>query len=186
MKIAVLGAGESGVGAALLAKEKGLEVFVSDAGKIKANYKQELRDKGIPNEEGTHTWTSIFDADEIVKSPGIPDHSPLVRKLTAHGKPIISEIEFASRYTTAHIIGITGSNGKTTTTRLLHNLLISDNINAAMGGNVGISFDRNITEKKYDCFVLELSSFQLDGIQNFRPDTSILLNITPDHLDRYD
>lgn len=186
MKIAVLGAGESGVGAAILAKEKGLDVFVSDAGKIKENYKKELRDKGIPNEEGTHTWTSIFDADEIVKSPGIPDHSPLVRKLTAHGKPIISEIEFASRYTTAHIIGITGSNGKTTTTRLLHNLLISDHINAAMGGNVGISFARNITEKKYDCFVLELSSFQLDGIQEFRPDTAILLNITPDHLDRYD
>ena len=186
MKIAVLGAGESGVGAALLAQEKGLEVFVSDAGKIKADYKQQLQSKGIPNEEGKHTWTSIFDADEIVKSPGIPDNSPLIRQLADLGKPIISEIEFAGRYTTAPIIGITGSNGKTTTTRLIHHLFQAQGLNAALGGNVGHSFARNIIEKKYDYFVLELSSFQLDGIVSFRPDVAILLNITPDHLDRYE
>ncbi len=186
MKITILGGGESGVGAALLAKQLGYSVFLSDAGKLKDNYKQELTDKGIPNEEGKHTWTSIFDADEIVKSPGIPDDSPLIRQLFDLGKPVISEIEFASRHTTAKIIGITGSNGKTTTTALTHHLFRTAGLNAAIGGNVGTSFARNITENKYDFHVLELSSFQLDGISTLRPQVAILLNITPDHLDRYD
>ncbi|MEO1258732.1 MAG: UDP-N-acetylmuramoyl-L-alanine--D-glutamate ligase [Bacteroidota bacterium] len=186
MKITVLGAGESGVGAALLAQSLGFEVFVSDTGKIKENYERELADKGIPKEEGKHTWTNICDSDLIVKSPGIPDATPLILKLIAQGIPVISEIEFASRYTTADIIGITGSNGKTTTTRLTYHLLKTAGFNAAIGGNVGVSFARNITENKYDYHVLEVSSFQLDGIVSFRPNVAILLNITPDHLDRYE
>lgn len=186
MKVTVLGAGESGVGAALLAQSLGYEVFVSDAGIIKKNYERELADKGIPKEEGKHTWTNICDSDLIIKSPGIPDATPLILKLIAQGIPVISEIEFASRHTTAAIIGITGSNGKTTTTRLTYHLLKTAGINAALGGNVGTSFARNITENKYEYHVLELSSFQLDGIVSFRPNIAILLNITPDHLDRYE
>lgn len=186
MHISILGAGESGVGAALLAKHLGFSVFVSDAGSIKENFKHELRTNAIPYEEGKHTWTSIFDADEIIKSPGIPDHLPLIAELHRQGKPVISEIEFASRFTTAVIIGITGSNGKTTTTRLTYHLLKTAGLNVALGGNVGYSFARNIIEKKYDYHVLELSSFQLDGIAHFHPNVAILLNITPDHLDRYE
>ena len=186
MKVTILGAGESGVGAALLAKHLGFEIFVSDGGVIKDNFRQELRDKGIPYEESKHTWTSIFDTDEIIKSPGIPDHAPLIRQLLDLGKPVISEIEFAGRFTTATIIGITGSNGKTTTTRLTYHLFKTAGLNVALGGNVGTSFARNITENKYDFHVLELSSFQLDGIVRFRPNVAILLNITPDHLDRYE
>ncbi|HFA51367.1 MAG TPA: UDP-N-acetylmuramoyl-L-alanine--D-glutamate ligase [Bacteroidetes bacterium] len=186
MKVTVLGAGESGVGAALLAKHLGYEVFVSDAGIIKENYKRELTDKGIPKEESKHTWTNICDSDIIVKSPGIPDATPLILKLIAQGIPVISEIEFAGRHTSAAIIGITGSNGKTTTTRLIYHLLQSAGLNVCIGGNVGTSFARNITENKYDYHVLELSSFQLDGIVSFRPNVAILLNITPDHLDRYE
>ncbi len=186
MKVTILGAGESGTGAALLAKKLGFVVFVSDFGKIHDNFKKELTDKGIPYEESKHTWTSIFDANEIIKSPGIPDHTPLIRQLLDLGKPVISEIEFAGRYNAAPIIGITGSNGKTTTARLTYHLFKSAGLNVALGGNVGTSFARNITENKYDFHVLELSSFQLDGIVTFRPDVAILLNITPDHLDRYE
>ncbi len=186
MKITILGSGESGTGAALLAKQLGYQVFVSDAGRVKDNFAHELRDKGIPYEESKHTWASIADADVIVKSPGIPDDAPPVRQLLALGKPVISEIEFAYRHASAPIIGITGSNGKTTTTRLTHHLLKIAGINASLGGNVGFSFARNITENKFDYYVLELSSFQLDGIVTFRPHVAILLNITPDHLDRYD
>ncbi len=186
MKIAILGGGESGTGAALLAKHLGHEVFLSDGGILKENYKAELLDKGIPNEEGKHTWTSIFEADEIIKSPGIPDDLPPLLDFRRQGKKVISEIEFAGRHTAATIIGITGSNGKTTTTRLTYHLLKTGGINAAIGGNVGLSFARNIIENKYDYYVLELSSFQLDGIVTFRPHIAILLNITPDHLDRYE
>lgn len=186
MKIAILGGGESGTGAALLAKHLGHEVFLSDGGSLKEDYKAELLDKGIPNEEGKHTWTSIFEADEIIKSPGIPDDLPPLVEFRRQGKSVISEIEFAGRHTAATIIGITGSNGKTTTTRLTYHLLKTGGINAAIGGNVGLSFARNIIENKYDYYVLELSSFQLDGIVTFRPHIAILLNITPDHLDRYE
>ncbi len=186
MKIAILGAGESGVGAALLARHLGFEVFVSDAGKIAKHYLKELIDKGIPNEEGKHTWTSIFDADEVVKSPGISDHTPLLRELHRLGKTVISEIEFACRYTTAVLIGITGSNGKTTTSMLTYHLLKTAGYSVSLGGNIGCSFARNITEHKSDYHVLELSSFQLDGIATFRPNIALLLNITPDHLDRYE
>ena len=186
MKITVLGAGESGVAAALLAQKLGYDIFVSDAGIIKENYKRELADKGIPNEESKHTWTDICDSDLIIKSPGIPDATPLILKLIAQGIPVISEIEFAGRHTSAPIIGITGSNGKTTTARLTYHLLKSAGFNVGIGGNVGYSFARNITENKYEYHVLELSSFQLDGITSFRPKVAILLNITPDHLDRYD
>ncbi len=186
MKIAILGAGESGVGAALLAQKLGHEVFVSDGGTLKDNFRKELLDKGIPYEESKHTWTSIFDADVIIKSPGIPDELPPILKLRQSGKEVISEIEFAGRHTAATIIGITGSNGKTTTTRLTYHLFKTAGLNVALGGNVGTSFARNITEKKYDYHVLELSSFQLDGIVHFRPHVAILLNITPDHLDRYE
>lgn len=186
MNIGILGAGESGVGAALLAKHLGFSVFVSDAGVIKEKYKHELRTNAIPYEEGKHTWTRIFEAEEIIKSPGIPDHLPLIVELHRQGKSVISEIEFASRYTAAVIIGITGSNGKTTTTRLTYHLFKTAGLNVALGGNVGYSFARNILQKKYDYHVLELSSFQLDGIVSFRPNVAILLNITPDHLDRYD
>ncbi len=186
MKVTVLGAGESGVGAALLARHLGFEVFVSDAGPIKEHFKRELADKGIPKEESKHTWTNICDSDLIIKSPGIPDATPLILKLIAQGIPVISEIEFACRYTTAPIIGITGSNGKTTTTRLTYHLLKTAGLNVGIGGNIGYSFARNITENKYDYHVLELSSFQLDGITSLRPKIAILLNITPDHLDRYE
>ena len=186
MKVTVLGAGESGVGAALLAQQLGYEVFVSDAGLIKENFKRELADKGIPKEESKHTWTNICDSDLIIKSPGIPDATPLILKLIAQGIPVISEIEFACRHTTAPIIGITGSNGKTTTTRLTYHLLKTAGLNAGIGGNVGYSFARNITENKYEYHVLELSSFQLDGIVSLRPKIAVLLNITPDHLDRYE
>lgn len=186
MKVTVLGAGESGVGAALLAKKLGYEVFVSDAGKIKKNYYLELTENGIPKEESKHTWTNIQDSDVVIKSPGIPDAAPLILQLTAQGTPVISEIEFACRYTTAPIIGITGSNGKTTTTRLTYHLFKTAGYHAGIGGNIGTSFARNITENKYDYHVLELSSFQLDGNVDFRPDVAILLNITPDHLDRYE
>jgi UDP-N-acetylmuramoylalanine--D-glutamate ligase len=186
-KIAVLGAGESGVGVALLAKKQGFDVFVSDKGKIKASYKQELLTHGIPNEEGRHTEARLREASEIVKSPGIPDQIPLIRELRQAGKPVISEIEFASRYTEAMLIGITGSNGKTTTTRLTYHLLQSGGRDAGMAGNVGNSFARLLAEEEpKEVYVLELSSFQLDGIRDFRPHLSMILNITPDHLDRYE
>lgn len=186
MKIAILGAGESGTGAALLAKAKGYEVFVSDLGELQDHYRQELADNGIPFEEGRHTWERIITADEVIKSPGIPDKAPLVKALRENGIPVISEIEFAGRYAEAFIIGITGSNGKTTTTRLTWHLLQTAGLKAGLGGNVGYSFARLVLEGQWNYYVLELSSFQLDGVVSFRPDIAMLLNITPDHLDRYD
>lgn len=186
MKVAILGAGESGVGAALLAAEQGMEVWVSDKGKISETYKAELEKHGLPYEEEQHTWEKIAQSDLIIKSPGIPDKVSLIQQLVAEGIPIISEIEWASRYTSSPIIGITGSNGKTTTTTLLYHLLSQAGKDVAMAGNVGKSFARQLTEAHKELYVLELSSFQLDGIDRFKPWLALLLNITPDHLDRYD
>ncbi|MDZ4680613.1 MAG: UDP-N-acetylmuramoyl-L-alanine--D-glutamate ligase [Saprospiraceae bacterium] len=184
--IVVLGAAESGVGAAILAAAKGFEVFVSDRGEIKDSYKNLLVKHGIPYEEGQHTHERIFQATEVIKSPGIPDTVPLVKALEERSIPVISEIEFAGRYTAAKIIGITGSNGKTTTTLLTHHLLKTAGLNAGLAGNVGFGFAAHVAlELAVDYYVLELSSFQLDGIRAFRLDIAMLLNITPDHLDRY-
>lgn len=185
-KTVVLGAGESGVGAAILARKMGHEVFVSDQGKIADRFKKELIDHAIPYEEGQHTWDQIDIADEVIKSPGIPDKVPLVKHLLTKGIPVISEIEFAARYTDAKLIGITGSNGKTTTTQLTYHVLKHAGLDVGMAGNVGISFARAVAEDTKSIYVLELSSFQLDGIQQFRPHIALLLNITPDHLDRYE
>ena len=186
MKTVVLGAGESGVGAAILAQKLGHDVFVSDKGKIREHYKEELNNKGIPYEEGQHDEKRILQADQVIKSPGIPDTVPIVVRLKESNTPVISEIEFAFPHTNAFLIGITGSNGKTTTTMLIHHLLQTAGWHVGLAGNVGYSFARNVAEQTYDYYVLELSSFQLDGIRTFRPDIAILLNITPDHLDRYD
>lgn len=186
-KIVVLGAGESGVGAALLGKKIGAEVWVSDGGNIKEKYRNILVENRIPFEEGKHTVQSFFDADVIIKSPGIPPTIPLIKELKAAGKQIISEIEFASRHTDVPIIAITGSNGKTTTTAWIHHLLTTGGIKAAIGGNIGKSFAALVAEE-VDCevFVLEISSFQLDDVDRFRPIIAVLTNITADHLDRYD
>ncbi|MFT7603289.1 MAG: UDP-N-acetylmuramoylalanine--D-glutamate ligase [Saprospiraceae bacterium] len=186
MKVVILGAGESGVGAALLAKQLKYEVFVSDRGSIKEKYKQELIENNIPFEENKHSEKKIFEASEIIKSPGIPDKVDLIHRLKDAGIPVISEIEFAGKHTNATIVAITGSNGKTTTTNLTYHLLQSAGLDAALGGNVGYSFARLLTEELHQYYVLELSSFQLDGIKAFRPDISMLLNISPDHLDRYE
>jgi UDP-N-acetylmuramoylalanine--D-glutamate ligase len=187
MKIAILGGGESGVGAALLAKKLNFEIFLSDKGSIQEKYKEELIENAIPYEEGNHTFEKILQADEIIKSPGIPDKVPIVKAAVEQGIPVISEIEFASRYVeNAVIIGITGSNGKTTTTKLTYHLLQTAGLDVAMGGNVGYSFARLLTETPKKYYVLEISSFQLDNITSFRPNISMILNITPDHLDRYD
>ncbi len=186
MKVAILGAGESGVGAALLAAKEGVEVWVSDKGQIADAFKKELEQNNLPYEEGEHTWEKIAQADLVIKSPGIPDKVPLIQQLLAKGIPVISEIEWASRYTNSPIIGITGSNGKTTTTTLLYHLLAQAGKDVAMAGNVGKSFARQLTEAHKELYVLELSSFQLDGIEDFKPWIALLLNITPDHLDRYD
>ena len=186
MRLVILGGGESGVGTAILGKKKGYEVFVSDFGKIKGNYKEVLIINGIAWEEEKHTEDLILNADVVMKSPGIPDKSPIVKKLLEKGIPVISEIEFAAPFTDATIIGITGSNGKTTTTMLTHHLLKSAGLNVGLGGNIGKSFAWQIADNKYDSYVLELSSFQLDGIVNFKPHIAIITNISPDHLDRYD
>ena len=186
MRLVILGGGESGVGTAILGKKKGYEVFVSDFGKIKSNYKEVLIINGIAWEEEKHTEDLILNADVVMKSPGIPDKSPIVKKLLEKGIPVISEIEFAAPFTDATIIGITGSNGKTTTTMLTHHLLKSAGLNVGLGGNIGKSFAWQIADNKYDSYVLELSSFQLDGIINFKPHIAIITNISPDHLDRYD
>jgi len=186
MKVVILGGGESGVGAALLAKKKGFEVWVSDKGKIKDQFKTELEKSNIPYEELQHTEEKIFDATEVIKSPGIPDKVPLIKALKKQGIPVISEIEFAAKYTNATIIGITGSNGKTTTTKLTYHLLKTAGYDVAVGGNIGYSFARLLAEGNHAYYVLELSSFQLDGILDFHPNVSVLLNITPDHLDRYE
>ena len=186
MRLVILGGGESGVGTAILGKKKGYEVFVSDFGKIKGNYKEILIINGIAWEEEKHTEDLILNADVVMKSPGIPDKSPIVKKLLEKGIPVISEIEFAAPFTDATIIGITGSNGKTTTTMLTHHLLKSAGLNVGLGGNIGKSFAWQIADNKYDSYVLELSSFQLDGIVDFKPHIAIITNISPDHLDRYD
>jgi UDP-N-acetylmuramoylalanine--D-glutamate ligase len=187
-KLVILGAGESGVGAALLAKKHGYDVFVSDKSDIKDNFKKELEDALIPYESGQHTEGVVLAADEIVKSPGIPDKVPLLKVVKDKKIPIISEIEFAYRFITdSNIIAITGSNGKTTTTSLTYHLFKTGGKDVAVGGNIGKSFARLLAEEpEHDWYVLELSSFQLDGIKTFRPYISMILNITPDHLDRYD
>ena len=184
-RIVILGAGESGTGAAVLAKTKGFEVFVSDLGKIKPHYKEILFNYEIDWEEEQHTERLILNADEIIKSPGISDKVEIMQLIQKKDIPVISEIEFAGRYTTAKKICITGSNGKTTTTSLLHHMLRRAGLNCGMAGNVGKSFAMQVATKTYDYYVIELSSFQLDGMYEFKPDISILLNITPDHLDRY-
>ena len=185
-KIVILGAAESGVGSAVLAQKLGMEVFVSDAGKIAEKYKKELVSRDIRFEEGSHTESEILSASEIIKSPGIPDKAPLVKKAKEQGIKIISEIEFAARYTDAKIIAITGTNGKTTTTMLTYHILQKAGLNVGLGGNVGKSFARQVAEENFDHYVLELSSFQLDGCYEFKADIGILTNITPDHLDRYE
>ena len=184
-RIVILGSGESGTGAAILAKQKGFDVFVSDKGAIPQKYKEELQQHAIAFEELQHTEHLILNANEIIKSPGIPEKNELVQKLRANNIPIISEIEFAARYTSAYIIAITGTNGKTTTTSLVYHLLQKAGLNVACGGNIGVSFARLVAEKEYDYFVLEISSFQLDDMFAFRANIAILTNITPDHLDRY-
>lgn len=185
-QLVVLGGGESGVGTAVLALKKGYGVFVSDKGMIKEKYKEVLEHFGIEWEEGGHTETKVLHADLVMKSPGIPDKAPLVKELVARGIPVVSEIEFASKYTNATIIGITGSNGKTTTTMLTHHIIKSGGLNVGMAGNIGDSYAKMVAEEDFDHYVLEISSFQLDGIKDFRPHIAILTNITPDHLDRYD
>ena len=184
-KIVVLGAGESGAGAAVLARKQGFDVFVSDMGEIKPEYKQMLNDHGIGWEEKKHTEELILNADEVIKSPGIPDKAPIIQKLKAQHTPVISEIEFAGRYTDAKMICITGSNGKTTTTMLIYHILKNGGLNVGLAGNVGKSLALQVAEEKHDYYVVELSSFQLDGMTEFKADIAILLNITPDHLDRY-
>ena len=185
-KIVVLGAGESGTGAAVLAKVKGLDTFVSDAGSIKEQYKKRLDDYGIEWEEGGHTESRILEADEAVKSPGIPDDAPLVRKLREKGVPVVSEIEFAGRYTRAKMICITGSNGKTTTTSLTYHIFKSAGLNVGLAGNIGRSLAFQVATEEHDYYVIELSSFQLDNMYDFKADIAVLMNITPDHLDRYE
>jgi UDP-N-acetylmuramoylalanine--D-glutamate ligase len=184
-RIVILGAGESGTGCAVLAQKQGFDVFVSDAGSIKDKYIQELSAAGIAFESGAHTADLILNADEIIKSPGIPDKAEMVKKAIEKGIPIISEIEFANRYTTAKHIAITGTNGKTTTTMLCYHMLKKAGFNVGLGGNVGKSYARQVAEDHYDYYVLELSSFQLDNTYHFKPHVAILCNITPDHLDRY-
>ncbi len=184
-RIVVLGAGESGAGAAVLAKEKGFSVFVSDMSAIKERYKNLLDSHGIEWEEGHHTEEKIINADEIIKSPGIPDEAPMVKKCIEKGIHIISEIEFAGRYTDAKMICITGSNGKTTTTSLIYHIFKNAGYDVGLAGNIGKSLALQVAEDKHEYYVIELSSFQLDNMYDFRANIAILLNITPDHLDRY-
>ncbi|MGI6223029.1 MAG: UDP-N-acetylmuramoyl-L-alanine--D-glutamate ligase [Prevotella sp.] len=185
-RIVVLGAGESGAGAAVLAKKEGFDVFVSDTSQIKDKYKKLLNDHGIEWEEGHHTAEKILNADEVVKSPGIPKEAPMVQKLIKQGTRIISEIEFAGRYTNSKMICITGSNGKTTTTSLIYHIFKSAGYDVGLAGNIGMSLALQVAEQPHDYYVIELSSFQLDNMYDFRANIAILLNITPDHLDRYD
>lgn len=185
MRIVVLGGGESGFGAAYLAKKKGMEVFLSDKGEIRENYKQLLIDNGIEFEEGIHTEEKILNADWIVKSPGIPKKADIIFKINQKGIRLSSEIEFAAEFTNAKIIAITGSNGKTTTTSLIYHILKNDGLNVGLGGNIGKSFAKQVADESFDYYVLEVSSFQLDDIQNFRPYISLLLNLSQDHLDQY-
>ena len=184
--IAILGAGESGTGAAVLATKKGHRVFVSDKGLIENKYKEVLAQYRIEFEEGKYTEELIFAADEIIKSPGIPDEIDLIRRVKALSKPVISELEFAGRYTRAKKLCVTGSNGKTTTTLLLYHILKNAGLDVGLCGNVGKSMAMLLAERDYDYLVIEVSSFQLDGMFDFKADMAILTNITPDHLDRYD
>ncbi len=184
-RIAILGGGESGVGAAILAQKEGFSVFLSDMGKIKEKYKNVLSNNKIDFEEEKHSTEKILNAELVVKSPGIPDKAKLIIQLKEAGIPVISEIEFAGRYTNAKTICITGSNGKTTTTLLLYHILKNAGLNVGLAGNVGKSFAWQVAEEKFDLYVIEISSFQLDGMYDFRADIAILMNITPDHLDRY-
>lgn len=185
-RLVILGGGESGVGAALLGKKEGFDVFLSDRGVLQEKYRKELLEKAIDFEEGKHSIEQILTADLVIKSPGIPKKAALVQMLQEKNIPIISEIEFASRFTPAKIIAITGSNGKTTTASLVYQVLLDAGHNVALGGNIGKSFAALVAEKSYDYFVLEISSFQLDDVASFKPYIAILLNITPDHLDQYD
>ncbi|MEI6020628.1 MAG: UDP-N-acetylmuramoyl-L-alanine--D-glutamate ligase [Bacteroidota bacterium] len=185
-KIVILGARESGIGSAVLAKQKGYEVFVSDQSLIKEKYKAQLFEENIAFEEGHHSIEKILNAKEIIKSPGIPDNASIIKSALANSIPVISEIEFAGRYTNAKKICITGSNGKTTTTLLTYHILKKAGYNVGLGGNVGKSFAMQVAKENFDYYVLELSSFQLDGMYDFKADIAVLLNITPDHLDRYD
>ena len=185
MRLIVLGGGESGVGTAILGKKKGYDVFVSDFGKIKENYKEVLTINGIAWEDEMHTEELILNADVVMKSPGIPEKAPIVKKLIEKGIPVISEIEFSIQFTDATTVGITGSNGKTTTTLLTYHLLKQGGLNVGLAGNIGKSFAWQVAENKHDIYVLELSSFQLDGIINYKPHIAIITNISPDHLDRY-
>ena len=184
-RIVILGAGESGAGAAVLAKKQGFDTFVSDMSAIKDHYKDMLNKYGIPLEEGKHTEELILNADEVIKSPGIPHEAPMIQKLVAQGTPIISEIEFAGRYTNAKMICITGSNGKTTTTSLIYHIFKKAGLNVGLAGNIGQSLAYQVAECNYDYYIIELSSFQLDNMYNFRANIAVLMNITPDHLDRY-
>jgi UDP-N-acetylmuramoylalanine--D-glutamate ligase len=185
-RLVVLGAGESGSGAAILGKKEGYDVLVSDNGPIKDKYKELLNSHGIRWEENGHSIDEILKADEVIKSPGIPPTAPLIKQLVAQGTPILSEIEFAGRYTNAKMICITGSNGKTTTTMLTYHILSQSGLNVGVGGNIGKSFALQVAEDKHDYYVLELSSFQLENMYDFKADVAMVLNITPDHLDRYD
>ncbi|OJV83160.1 MAG: UDP-N-acetylmuramoylalanine--D-glutamate ligase [Bacteroidia bacterium 44-10] len=184
--IVILGGGESGVGSAILAQKKGFRVFLSDSGSVSDAHRETLAQYRIDFEENGHTEERILQADEIIKSPGIPDTAPIMQRILAKGIPVISEIEFAGRYTNARMICITGSNGKTTTTSLIYHILRSAGLNVGLGGNIGKSFARQVAEESYDYYVLELSSFQLEDVYDFKADIAVLLNITPDHLDRYD
>lgn len=185
-KIIILGGGESGVGSAILAQAKGFDVFLSDSGPLADKYKAELDSYQIPYEENGHTELLVLAASEIIKSPGIPNYAPLVKKAVEKNIPILSEMEFAKRYTNAKMICITGSNGKTTTTSLIYHILKTAGLNVGLGGNIGRSFARQVATENFDYYVLELSSFQLENMYTFKADIAILLNITPDHLDRYD
>lgn len=185
-RLVVLGGGESGIGAALLGKQKGFDVFVSDKGSVSDKYKKILVDNSIDFEENQHTENKIFNANVVVKSPGIPDKVALIQQLNLKGISVISEIEFASEFTNATVVGVTGSNGKTTTTMLLGHVLKKAGLEIGVGGNIGDSFAKQVAEQNHKEYVLELSSFQLDGIVDFKPHIAIITNISPDHLDRYD
>ncbi len=185
-RLVILGAGESGVGAAVLGHKLGYDVFVSDSGQVSEKYKAELEALAVDWEEKTHTVEKILSADLVVKSPGIPEKVALVQTLIQKGIPVISEIEFAGQHSSAKMICVTGSNGKTTTSMLIHDILVRGGLNVGLAGNIGFSLARQVAEKDFDCYVVEISSFQLDGMYNFKADIAILTNITPDHLDRYD
>ncbi len=184
-RLVILGAGESGLGAAVLGMKQGYDVFVSDGGKIKDNYKAQLKEWKIEYEEAKHTEEKILNADVVMKSPGIPEKAEMVKKIRKQGIKIVSEIEFGSWFTNAQIVGITGANGKTTTTALTYHIMKSGGMNVGLGGNIGKSFAYQVATENFDYYVLEISSFQLDDIEKFRPNVAVLTNITPDHLDRY-